>query len=360
MKGLLRKPLTVEKLGLVAVGLMLALAPCQSEAGSQGTLADLRILELRLSPQPLPDGGTARISLLLHNASTASANGDIAVRVIHDRATPLPVPGTSPLLHMAADELKKVTFEVTGLRMSRSPYLFSAMIDADGRVAESNEANNVLWERVAVCGGAAEIEVGDGFDNDCDGLIDEGLQVAGGSEWAIKELERRRRTRRLDQVPLVFALARPFFPYALAHPARLVAGQGQYVGARATGDRRLRAARKAAGRQQGLVLLDLDGGGLESGDLISLRADGGRSWVVADGGGGGEVHVRSGDAGRARVFVLLKVGGEGEIVSGDGVVLRSSTGHYLSAEGGGGSWVSADREAPGPGAAFTLQMEEKR
>jgi len=107
-----------------------------------------------------------------------------------------------------------------------------------------------------------------------------------------------------------------------------------------------------------LTLVDWNGGLLRSGDLVSLRTAWG-DLVIAGAGGGRRVVTRSPHHIRAPFFTLVAVGQElgAPVSSGDSINLVTATGHFVSAEGGGGGRLRADRSAAAGWESFTLVLD---
>jgi pimeloyl-ACP methyl ester carboxylesterase len=94
------------------------------------------------------------------------------------------------------------------------------------------------------------------------------------------------------------------------------------------------------------------GGGSASGVAISLRADNGQ-YMVAEGGGGGIVNANRSQIGPWETFVLTDLNG-GNLMDGDAVAFATSSGHYLQAVWGGGDTMLAAGGYAGPWETFTL------
>ncbi len=365
-----------------------AAAFSQQAAQVPEQLPDVRVVSFDVGPRPLVDGGVVSLTLLLHNASSVVAAGNIAVQVVHDRGTPAPLPVYHEVVYMSADALVEVTFEVRGVAMGSSPYTFYAVVDAFDALLESNESNNTAWKRVDVCGDPLSTEVEDGFDNDCDGMRDEGLGLSADPDDALRLLRALQRRAQLDAVPLLYALPRLFAPGPRERPARLVSEDGDFVGRPVStvgGGRAGRGTRpelSAVGVQTdpgtSLTLFDWNGDDLRSGDRVSFRDPQG-DFIVAEGGGGGRVVIRSEYHERERLFTVVKLDAPGasgdhvpsgdqvpsgdripsddRIRSGDTIALVVSTGEFISAEQGGGGPLNANRGVAGGWESFTLILE---
>ena len=390
----------ISGLGAWALAVVLAMLPGAAAASQQAAqlqeqvpeqvpvqlpdvLPDVRIVSLDVGPRPLVDGSTVSLTLLLHNASSVVAAGNIVVQVVHDRGTPLPVAVHHEVVYMSADERVEVTFQVRDMAMRSSPYTFYAVVDAFDALLESNESNNTAWKRVDVCGDPLSVEVEDGFDNDCDGMRDEGLGLSADPDDAVRLLRVLQRRARLDAAPLVYALPRMFAPTPRQRPARLISEGGDFVGRPASRRGRRRARRgpgvelsvaaTATDRGSFLTLVDWNGDDLRSGDKVSFRDQQGE-FLVAEGGGGGRVVTRAQYHERERLFTVVKLDAPGasgdhvpsadripsddRIRSGDTIVLVVSTGQFVSAEQGGGGPLSADRSAASGWESFTLILDD--
>ena len=76
-----------------------------------------------------------------------------------------------------------------------------------------------------------------------------------------------------------------------------------------------------------------------TGELVSLKSSSG-AYVCAEGGGGGELKANRDGVGEWERFEVVERGG-------NSIALRTSTGHFLSAEGGGGGALVANRDKIG-------------
>ena len=374
-------------------------------------LPDLRIVNMEVIPEPAPDGGVMTVVLTLHNTSTSVVAGNIVIGVVHDRGFPQPLPTHHEVVYMGPDALVEVSFEVPRVSMASSPYTFYAMIDVFDAIEEADEWNNTAWQRIAVCGDPQGVEVVDGFDNDCDGLTDEGLGLPAAADDALEMLRAVRRQAALDSVPLVYATPRLPEGVARRRAVRLASEEGQFIvppapqsspgrGGGRGGQRGGRRGQPAAllvgdlsatGTEEDpaaeFTLIDWNGGDLVSGDPISLQ-DGDGNVVVVDVMRDGRLMTRTESHRLERLFTLIKLGGpaaddavadaaiantaavadtaaaaagtepDGIIRSGDRVALVAPNGRYLQAEAGGGGPLFANRPSAAGWETFTLMLDD--
>jgi hypothetical protein len=136
---------------------------------------------------------------------------------------------------------------------------------------------------------------------------------------------------------------------------------GLFVVAEGGGGGVVNANRAAIGPWETFTLIDLNGGALESGDLVNIQTIAGY-FVVAEGGGGDVVNANRTAAFAWETFRIERVDGGGTISSGDTISLQAYNGwtggggNYVVAEGGGGSVVNANRDAVGPWEMFTIHI----
>lgn len=146
------------------------------------------------------------------------------------------------------------------------------------------------------------------------------------------------------------------------YSAALVCENGFYVCAEGGGGSHLVANRNTKGPWETFTLVDLNGGELESGDLVHLISNEGY-FVVAEGGGNGIVNANRNAAGEWEKFRIIKIRNNahkpGETISdGNQIALQTPSGFYLTAEGGGDSEIVANRKKRGPWETFKLQLSD--
>jgi beta-glucanase (GH16 family) len=129
--------------------------------------------------------------------------------------------------------------------------------------------------------------------------------------------------------------------------------RGSFLGAQNNGGGAVTANATGAQAWETFSLVDANGGTLESGDSVFLRA-GNSQYLQALNGGGSSVNAASNDRLGSETFKLVKQSGSGTIVSGDVVGLQAASGAWLSAENGGGGAVFAYGGALGSWESFTL------
>jgi hypothetical protein len=335
---------------------------------------DLRIVSIDADPEHLRAGESARLTVMLHNDSTLPAAGGIEIELFHDRRTQQPLPIRREILYLGPDGLTEVSFEVAGVELEQTPYTFYAMVDAGGAIDERDETDNGFWERFDVCDAPGAAERPDGYDNDCDGIVDDGLGLPPDTAAAVRMLRQMQRQASLDRIPLVVAVAGVFAPFVEEHPVRISRRADAWLGEVEGATPSFRAALSEDDPAARLTLIDWTGGELRSGDVISLR-NGRGDWVVAEGGGGGPVVSRPEYREPERLFTIVRADapeteemtpderlalrrdplfGPPPIRSGDPVSLVVWTGRFIAAEDGGGRELRADREAAGGWETFTL------
>jgi len=129
---------------------------------------------------------------------------------------------------------------------------------------------------------------------------------------------------------------------------------GKYVVAENGGGGDVHADRDTASTWETFALTDLNGGDLVSGDLVTLGTLNG-FFVSAEAGGGGVVDAIRTAGLDWETFRVVKIGGTGPLQNGDQVALQTQNkGLYVSALNGGGGGVVADRTQISGWEAFVL------
>jgi O-glycosyl hydrolase len=130
----------------------------------------------------------------------------------------------------------------------------------------------------------------------------------------------------------------------------------QFVSAANGGGGAITADRAAAQAWETFTLVDLNGGDVESGDLVYVRCSDG-SWLSAANGGGAGLSAGATAPSSWETFVVVRVAGPGPVASGDQIALRTrDLGHYVSATNGGGAGVVASATAVSGWEAFTATL----
>ncbi|WNG27126.1 hypothetical protein F0U62_26275 [Cystobacter fuscus] len=115
----------------------------------------------------------------------------------------------------------------------------------------------------------------------------------------------------------------------------------RYVGAQNNGGGAVIATATSAQAWEKFTIDDINGGALESGDSIFITAGTGQYFQAAN-GGGSTLNAASSNRLGWETFRIVKRSGSGPIANGDVVGLQTvTTGHWVSAENGGGSTVFA-------------------
>jgi chitinase len=115
---------------------------------------------------------------------------------------------------------------------------------------------------------------------------------------------------------------------------------GNYVGARNSGGGAVIATATEARGWETFTLDDKNGGTLESGDTVTIRAGSGQYFQAVN-GGGTTLNAGSNNQLGWETFKIVKQSGSGTIANGDLVGLQTSNGHWVSALEGGGGDVDA-------------------
>jgi hypothetical protein len=145
---------------------------------------------------------------------------------------------------------------------------------------------------------------------------------------------------------------------------------GSFLAAEGGGGSALHANRPAQGPWERFTIIGLDNKNqFESGDMVAIRTDNGH-FVVAENGGGRETNANRSEIGPWETFRIILLGPTpgglfpvaGLVPHGNGVrvAFRASDGSWVTAEGGGGGAVNANRPALGPWEQFTLREDVHR
>lgn len=138
---------------------------------------------------------------------------------------------------------------------------------------------------------------------------------------------------------------------------RLKSINGYYLTAAHGGGTTLLANATTAGPFESFTMIDQNGGGLVSGDKVSLLTWNGQYYLRPDSTGNRRVRATSTQVTAIEQFNIIRIAGAGAITDGDSVALRASHGQYVCAEEGGGGTgiVNANRSAIGPWETFTFE-----
>ncbi|SEM51547.1 hypothetical protein SAMN05444354_1189 [Stigmatella aurantiaca] len=129
---------------------------------------------------------------------------------------------------------------------------------------------------------------------------------------------------------------------------------GRYVGAQNNGGGAVTATATAAQAWEKFTIDDINGGSLVSGDTVFITAGTGQYFQAAN-GGGSTLNAASWNRQGWETFRIVRKNGSGTIVNGDIVGLQTvTTGHWVSAENGGGSTVFAYGAALDSWEQFTI------
>ncbi|REG26000.1 GH18 family chitinase [Archangium gephyra] len=129
---------------------------------------------------------------------------------------------------------------------------------------------------------------------------------------------------------------------------------GRFVGAQNNGGGAVIATATVAQAWEKFTLDDINGGALESGDTVFIQAGTGQYFQAAN-GGGSTLNAASYNRLGWETFRIVKKSGTGAIVNGDIVGLQTTTtGHWVSAENGGGGTVYAYGGALGDWEQLTI------
>jgi chitinase len=130
---------------------------------------------------------------------------------------------------------------------------------------------------------------------------------------------------------------------------------GDFVSAANGGGGNVTADRAAAQGWETFTLYDLNGGTLQSGDLVNLGTEAG-FFFCAENGGGGVLDATRTDPASWETFRVTKIGGTGTAINdGDQISLQTEVmGLFVSAANGGGAGITADRPTASGWEAFVV------
>ncbi|HXI57330.1 MAG TPA: glycoside hydrolase family 16 protein [Polyangia bacterium] len=127
----------------------------------------------------------------------------------------------------------------------------------------------------------------------------------------------------------------------------------RFVGAANNGGGAVTATAIDAQAWETFALVDINGGSLDSGDRVFIRAGNGQ-YLQAANGGGSTLSAGGNDTQAWETFTLIKQSGGGSIKTGDVVGLQTVSGGWVSAENGGGGTVFAYGGALGAWESFVI------
>lgn len=117
--------------------------------------------------------------------------------------------------------------------------------------------------------------------------------------------------------------------------------QNKYIGAQNNGGGSVLAVATVAQAWEKFTLIDKNGGSLQNGDLVYIKAGNGQYFMAVN-GGGSTLNAGSNNELDWETFRIVKQNGGGTIVNGDLIGLQTITsGRWVSAENGGGGPVFA-------------------
>lgn len=127
----------------------------------------------------------------------------------------------------------------------------------------------------------------------------------------------------------------------------------RYVGAQNNGGGAVIATATTAQTWEKFSFEDINGGTLNSGDSVYIRAGGGQYFQALN-GGGSSLNAASANKGGWETFKVVRQAGAGQVANGDVVGLQTSSGAWVSAQSGGGGTVFAYGGSFGSWERFTI------
>jgi murein DD-endopeptidase MepM/ murein hydrolase activator NlpD len=137
----------------------------------------------------------------------------------------------------------------------------------------------------------------------------------------------------------------------------LRSANGGFVVAENGGGGIVNANRNEAHEWETFTIIDINGGELEDGDEINIRTINGNFFVAIDGGGGDLLANRAAPK-EWELFKIIKVNTSSSrlVRDGDRILIKSSKGYYVTADGGGGGNVTAKSRAIDNQTRFALRV----
>jgi len=129
--------------------------------------------------------------------------------------------------------------------------------------------------------------------------------------------------------------------------------KGYYMVAVGGGGGQLNGNSKVAQKWETFELIDLNGGVLESGDTIQIGTYDKKHYLGAPKGGGSDLLANETTPGNWETFTILKKQ-PGPIRYGDSIYLKTYKGQYVVAENGGGKGVKANQSKTGSWTTFVM------
>ena len=137
-------------------------------------------------------------------------------------------------------------------------------------------------------------------------------------------------------------------------PAQFKTAKGFYIVAEGGGGGEVNANQTAPKGWETFTLIDLNGGQLNSGDSIQIKTDNKKHYWVAIGGGGQNLQANRTVPEEWETFKIIRKNGKGKIAYGDIVYLLSNKGYFVFAENGGGSGLKANQKKPNSWTTFSM------
>jgi chitinase len=130
-------------------------------------------------------------------------------------------------------------------------------------------------------------------------------------------------------------------PVTIAGVTLRTSSQSRYVGAQNNGGGAVNATATVAQGWETFSIVDVNGGTLQSGDSVYVRAGNGQYFQAVN-GGGSTLNAASNNTQAWETFKVVRASGAGTVSHGDTIGLQTSSGKWVSAENGGGGTVNAN------------------